>query len=242
MGFLTGGEKYRDLGNMYTFAAMEYQSRQRDAEFGRNLLSNIRQARLARSQLDFSNSVEGITTSSSYGATANISSTLAGEYGYAIDTSRRLATIQGFQYLAGEAYEKANTMDRRSATAGQILGQAMGYLGGGIGYAIANEGSKELGAFIGSGVGAASSLPIAENLGADSAAKRGTLQGSINSFLNVSSIAASKYLKEKGIDINSKDIVESGGSNSYARYTQGNTTYFRDSQSQGYVTIKGLMQ
>lgn len=225
MGFLTGGKKWKKYGDNYTFMSIQEQNNLRDMEFGRNLLSNIRQARLARSELAFSNFSDDAMVSSSYGATANIDSTLAGEYGYAIDTSRKLEQIQNLNYLAQESYEKAATMDRRAGTAGQIIGA----VGTAVGYAVGGPVGGAIGGALGTGTTAA--------LGGGDAAIQGSISGGVNTWTSM----YSSYNKQSTTSNKQPSVMETGGTSSSASWIQGGRRYYVSDQGYGYSNIRGLM-
>lgn len=225
MGFLTGGEKWKKYGDNYTFMSIQEQNNLRDMEFGRNLLSNIRQARLARSELAFSNFSDDAMVSSSYGATANIDSTLAGEYVYAIDTSRKLEQIQNLSYLAKESYEKAATMDRRAGTAGQIIGG----LTTAIGFAVGGPVGGAIGGAIGAGTTSA--------LGGGNAAVQGAISGGVNTWTDM----YSSYNMQMPTSNKQPSAMETGGTRSYASWIQDGRRYYVSDQGYGSSNIRGLM-
>ncbi len=108
-----------------------YQDAQSIENFGRELLSNIRQERMARSQLEFINQVEGVDMSSQAGAIANVDSGLASEEGYAYRYSQRLENIQYWNKVATENWEKYAKSVKRAKTNATIAVTAAGALAGG---------------------------------------------------------------------------------------------------------------
>lgn len=225
MSFLSGGDKWRQYGETYQILSQQQQDLLRDQEFGRNLLSNIRQARLARSELAFSNFSDDVMTSSSYGATANIDSTLAGEYGYAIDVSKRLETIQNLNYLAQESYDKAATMDERSGIAGSLIG------------AVTTAAGVAIGGPVGGLIGASIGVGGTSALGGGSVARRSAL----SSALNTGASSFSKLFTTTSNTQNSNVISDIGGVSSSANYTSNGRRYYISDQGFGYSNIKGLM-
>lgn len=161
MGIYSSGNKWRTRAKGAEAQAVELTNRQSDIDFGRQLLANIRQQRLQIAQARFQNVLAAETTSSSSarGAEAEINSTLAGEVGYAYDTSKRLQQISGLQQLANNYYKKyqkqqktrSNAIQATAIVAGALAGGALGIYGLGVG---ALQGAG-LGANIGHGIGKA---------------------------------------------------------------------------------------
>lgn len=121
----------KNLAMTYQHMQVDLKNQQRDVDFGRQLLSNIRQHRLASEEIRFTSSSDDYITSSAAGAQANISSTLADEVGYAYDTGVRQEQIQQYAQMEedawGDYYEsKAKAQQATMAVA------AVGALAGGI--------------------------------------------------------------------------------------------------------------
>lgn len=161
MGIYSSGNKWRTRAKGAEAQAVELTNRQSDIDFGRQLLANIRQQRLQIAQARFQNVLAAETTSSSSarGAEAEINSTLAGEVGYAYDTSKRLQQISGLQQLANNYYKKyqkqqktrSNAIQATAIVAGALAGGALGIAGLGVGVL---QGAG-VGAIIGHGIGKA---------------------------------------------------------------------------------------
>lgn len=106
----------------YESLASRLEGQQRDIDFGRTLLSNIRQERIARAQLRASSYSDDTVSSSGMGAVANIDSSLAGEMGYSYDTSERMEKIQKYQQDAAAQWKKYQKSIQKAGIAGQIMG------------------------------------------------------------------------------------------------------------------------
>lgn len=101
-------------------------------DFGRDLLQNIRQERIAASQLAFANHIEGVNTSSAAGAASNVRSGLASEVGYAYRYSQHLEDYQNYNRIATEQWEKYAKSVKKAKTNATIAVAAAGALTGGL--------------------------------------------------------------------------------------------------------------
>lgn len=163
MGIFSSGIKHKDRGKYYESLAKNEQLIQRDIDFGRELLANIRQERIARSELEFYNTSDDFVSSSQMGAIGNIESSLADTVGYAYDTSKRAERIQRYMSQAQQAYKKYAKQQKRrgqaiqmtAIAAGVLTGGALGALGGVGGAAAGTVKAAIAGASIGSSVGSA---------------------------------------------------------------------------------------
>lgn len=173
MSIYSGGEKYYRLAEGVNAKAYNLQKQQQYEEFNRSLLSDVRQARIAAATLQQNNYSEEFTGSGSNAAVANIYSNLAGSYGYAINSSKRLAEIQTLNTMASKLQKKGQKRDKRSAQAAQITAVALGAIGGFAGAALAGTMgvSAATGAAIGSTVGNATAVGGVYAMGGGKAAK-----------------------------------------------------------------------
>ena len=158
MGIFSSGSKWKNAARNALKNAQRIEYYQRDLEFQRGLLSNIRQNRLARSQLELGNYSDSYTSSSSAGAMANINSPLAGEIEYSYSTSQRMQEIQDYQEQAQDYMEKYAKQQKKKATAFSIAGIALGAVTGGLGAGLAAGGMTAAGgaitgATMGQGIG-----------------------------------------------------------------------------------------
>lgn len=126
--------KYRAQGALESARALTEQ--QSDIEFRRQLLSNIRQERIARAQLDSGNYSDDFISSSAAGATANIDSSLAGETLYAYGSSKRLDQIQDYnqkaEYYNRKYQKKLKKKSGVYSVVGGTIGAAVGFVGSGF--------------------------------------------------------------------------------------------------------------
>lgn len=154
--------KYRAQEALASAQALTEQ--QQDVEFRRQLLSNIRQERMARAQLETGNYSDDFSSSSAAGATANIDSSLAGESLYAYQSSKRMQQIQNYNQQAEEYNRKYQKALKKKAgvfsIGGGVIGSVVGFVGSGF-----NPGGAIAGWQIGQGLGQVASGTGQEQLG-----------------------------------------------------------------------------
>lgn len=170
MSVLSVSSKWKNLANQAILQARGIEEEQKNIEFRRELLSNIRQHRIAEAQLNAYNESDDVTTSSGAGAMANINSAFAGELKYTYETTERAQEIQNLQRAAQEyASRYQSQVKRASKIAGTIgsITQTVGSFFGPIGQAIAY-------------VGTAGTIAL---MGGGSVAQKAALQSSVKSGL-----------------------------------------------------------
>lgn len=151
MGIYSSGNKWKARAAGEEATARALQSQQHDIDFGRSLLSNIRQQRIASAQLNLYNYSDDFVSSSAAGAVANINSSLAGDMGYAYETSERAQEIQNHLSAAQEFYKKYAKQQKTRGIAYAVTGLAAGALTGGL--AFGRLSAVATGATIGQGIG-----------------------------------------------------------------------------------------
>lgn len=129
MGIFSVDKGAKTRAMTYQHMQVDLKNQQRDVDFGRQLLSNIRQHRLASEQMRFDTYSDIGVSSSAAGGQANLASTLASEVGYAYDTGARQEKIQQYAQMEedawGEYYEsvaKAQQATMAVAAVGAIAG------------------------------------------------------------------------------------------------------------------------
>jgi hypothetical protein len=161
MGIYSSGSKWKNAARGALAQAEALEDQQRDVEFQRGLLSNIRQQRIAQAQLSLMNYSASFTSSSAAGASANIDSALAGEMKYSYESSQRAEDIQDYQQAAQQYMKKYAKQQKTRAMAfavtGAVVGGALGAAAaaaGGIAVmSTAGAAAVTAGATIGQGVG-----------------------------------------------------------------------------------------
>ena len=160
MGMYGSGSKWKNAARGALASAQALEDQQRDVEFQRGLLSNIRQQRIAQAQLSLMNYSDSFTSSSAAGASANIDSALAGEMKYSYESSQRAEDIQDYQQAAQQYMKKYAKQQKTRAMAFAVTGAiAGGVLGAAMlpaGVALASTtgaAAVTAGATIGQGIG-----------------------------------------------------------------------------------------
>ena len=167
MSALGGGGNAINKAKTSVANAESLTQEQQEIDFGRSLLYNIRQRRIATSQLQTANWSDDFVTSSAQGAQSNIDSALAGEMGYAYKTAERQQKISDY-YASAQRWAKKAEKNNRVA----------GYVGEAIG-AVATVVGAAIGGPIGAAAGAAIGTGLTSALGGKSAAVKGSVKGDI---------------------------------------------------------------
>lgn len=178
-GFLAGGEKYWRLAEGVNVANQNLSQEIAFAQGNRQLLQQIRQARLAAANADYYEdytSGEYVQTSGAPAATANIYSTFGGAYSYSVDQSLRLERLKTGQLLAGHLTSKAAKADKRAATNAKIMTAGMQTAGAVIGAVVGGP----AGAMVGQAIGQATAELTVRGLGGGKAARKAVRQESVN--------------------------------------------------------------
>ena len=150
MAFWSSGKKWKKRAESALNTVRDIEDYQSEVEFRRQLLSNIRQERIARAQLEVGNYSTTARTSSQQGALANIDSSLAGEADFSYSSSERQQQMTDLTRKAERYYKKYQKQQNRRATAFSIGGLAAGALTGGY---FGGMSGAVYGAQIGQGVG-----------------------------------------------------------------------------------------
>ena len=167
MSVLGGGGNAINKAKTAVANAESLTQEQQEIDFGRSLLYNIRQRRIATSQLQTANWSDDFVTSSAQGAQSNIDSALAGEMGYAYKTAERQQKISDY-YASAQRW--ANKAEKNNRVAGYV-GEAIG--------AVATVAGAAIGGPIGAAAGAAIGTGLTAALGGKSAAIKGSIKGGI---------------------------------------------------------------
>lgn len=195
-GFLAGGEKYWRLAEGVEAANLGLSQEIEFAQQNRQLLQQIRQARLAAANTDYyedNTSGEYIQTSGAPAATANIYSTFAGAYGYSVDQSQRMERLKAGQMYSGILTKKAAKADKRAATNAKIMTAGMQTAGAVIGGLVGGP----AGAAIGQAIGQASAEIAVRGLGGGKAARKAVRGESIKLGMNMMSQTVEDYTTEQ---------------------------------------------
>lgn len=175
---------YKHQAERYLNKATEIGNYQNEVEFRRQLLSNIRQARIARAMLEVGNYNPSADISTKQGAIANIESSLAGEADYSYSSSIRQQQMTDYTNLAQKYYNKYQKAQKKRAgtfaIGGLVAGAALGVATGGLGFGLtgtALAGAGVTGAQIGQGLG-----QIASSTGQTQLGIQNILSGAAQSY------------------------------------------------------------
>lgn len=136
MGLFSVDKAAKNQAMTYQHLQVDLQNQQRDIDFGRQLLANIRQQRIASEELRFMNYSDTATTSSAAGAQAHINSTFADELGYAYDTGERRELMQDYAQKEQDYWEEYADSVKKSQMATTALVAVAGLATGGIASAL----------------------------------------------------------------------------------------------------------
>lgn len=138
--FGSSGKKYKRAAEQALQQASDIKNYQSEVDFRRTLLSNIRQERMARAQLEQGGYSTTFRSSSQAGAIANIDSSLAGETRYGYETSYRSQRIEDLNTYAQDMYRKYEKAQQKKAGVGSIVGTVagvgLGLVTGGLGFGL----------------------------------------------------------------------------------------------------------
>ena len=186
MSIFKANKKYLSLAQMYMEQAKGIQEQQQDIDFGRQLLSNIRQYRIQQAALDIQDlGREGISVSGFQSARQGLQTQLTQPYQYAVDDAERQEEIAELQTKANQALKKYKKQAKTARTTGFITAAALGVAGGFIGGAVAAGAAGATTASIagGAAIGGAVGTAVGGGIGAASGADRhyygGVVQGGI---------------------------------------------------------------
>ena len=228
MGWLSVNNNYKYRAEGAIREAEELVEIQQEADFGKNLLSNIRQYRIAKQRLEAYGDTDDISSSTTAGVVSNVKSTLAGEVGYAYETSNRAEQIQKLQTFAQQQMNKYSQQVKRASRNADIVAYGAKIVGAAIGFVVGGP----AGAATGWQIGGMLAAPTTFVLGGDSVALKKNLGVSIASAASygIGQIGTgTQYAPaDAGVDSGTKVI-----STSYD--TAGNTFTHYDVTGQAYT-------
>jgi hypothetical protein len=146
MGLFSSGSKWKQAAREALASAQNIEDYQRDVEFQRGILSNIRQQRMAQAQLSLMNYSDSFTSSSAAGAQAMLDTGLSDVTRYSFETSQRMEEIQDYQQDAQQYMKKYAKQQKKKAAGFAVVGAVAGAVTGGLGFGL-------MGAAIGTQVG-----------------------------------------------------------------------------------------
>lgn len=201
MSIFKANKKYLSLAQMYMEQAKGIQEQQQDIDFGRQLLSNIRQYRIQQAALDIQDlGREGISVSGFQSARQGLQTQLTQPYQHAVDDTERQEEIAELQTKANQALKKYKKQAKTARTAGfitsAVLGVAGGFIGAGLaaGTAIGVTGGAAIGSVAGAGIAGG----VGEAAGADRHYYGGVVQGGLTAATVMTTAASAGFLGGAG--------------------------------------------
>lgn len=122
MSIFKANKKYLSQAYQNMSMAEMLSNEQAVIDVNRSILQNIRQERLAESQIRFAQNMEGIDTSGTAGAMGNIQSGFAEPVEYMYRTTDRMNRINRYYQSAQENLDKYQKQAKKAATVGAISG------------------------------------------------------------------------------------------------------------------------
>lgn len=231
MGWLSVNNNYKYRAEGAIREAEELVEIQQESDFGKNLLSNIRQYRIAKQRLEAYGDTDDITSSTTAGVVSNVKSTLAGEVGYAYETSNRAEQIQKLQTFAQQQMSKYSQQVKRASRNADIVAYGAKIVGAAIGFVV---GGGPAGAAAGWQIGGMLAAPTTFVLGGDSVAMKKNLGVSVAS---AASYGIGEYLGTPASTGGS--VTEAGGTSTSFAYESGGVSGSYQYTSGGRVTSSG---
>lgn len=186
MSVFAANKKYISQAMQYMYMAQGVQEEQQDIDFGRQLLSNIRQMRIQQAAMDVqSQGRDGIVNTGFTAARQGLQTQLTQPYQQATEDYERQEEIAGLQAQANQAIKKYKKQAKTARTTGYLTAAVLGAAGGFIGGAVAAGAAGATTASIagGAAIGGAIGTGIGGGIGAASGADRnyygGVVQGGI---------------------------------------------------------------
>ena len=186
MSVFAANKSYLSQAMQYMYMAQGVQEEQQDIDFGRQLLSNIRQMRIQQAAMDVqSQGREGIVNTGFTAARQGLQTQLTQPYQQATEDYERQEEIAGLQAKANQALKKYKKQAKTARTTGYITSAVLAVAGGFIGGAVAAGAASATTASIagGAAIGGAIGTGIGGGIGAASGADRnyygGVVQGGI---------------------------------------------------------------
>ena len=194
MSVFAANKKYISQAMQYMYMAQGVQEEQQDIDFGRQLLSNIRQMRIQQAAMDVqSQGREGIVNTGFTAARQGLQTQLTQPYQQATEDYERQEEIAGLQAKANQALKKYKKQAKTARTTGYITSAVLAAAGGFIGGAVAAGAASATTASIagGAAIGGAIGTGIGGGIGAVSGADRNYYGGAVQGGIAGTSIAVS---------------------------------------------------
>lgn len=207
MSVFSSGSKWKRAAQQAIMNAEELQEEQQEIDFGRAMLSNIRQQRIAQAQLTTANYSPSFTSTGAIGAASNINSALASEAGYSYSTSLRQQRISDYQADAERYMKKYAKQQKRRGIAIQATAIAAAALTGGALAALAAPAAGTAAAATYTGLTAGQGAMLGATVGGGiGKVINGDVAGSIQSGISAYSMG-SEFLSSNAMGVASKNAL-----------------------------------
>jgi hypothetical protein len=197
MSVFAANKKYLSLAMQYMHMAQGVQEEQQDIDFGRQLLTNIRQMRIQQSAMDIqSQGREGVANTGFIAARQSMQTQFTQPYQQSTEDYERQEEIAELQAKANQALKKYKKQAKTARTTGYItsavLAVAGGFLAAGAvaaGAAAAGTVATSTSLAIGAGVGGVAGGALGAAGGAAAGADRNYMGGAVSGTIAGTSIA-----------------------------------------------------
>lgn len=234
MSVFSGGEKYYRQAQGVDARAYHLEEQIAHTQTNRELLAEIRKARLAAAQQEYMmdrTSEDYIATSGQDAATANIYSTFGGAYSYSMGLNNLNAELQDMEAFSHILKKKGAKADKRAATATQITMAVLAVAGGVIGGLAAGAVAGGLSATTGAGIGIAAGGAVGAGgiraVGGGKVARKVANKAAVNYAITGATIAAGGAL------------AGGAGTGTSAATTTGDTVSMAGGISKSTATVGG---
>lgn len=225
MSVFAANKKYISQAMQYMYMAQGVQEEQQDIDFGRQLLSNIRQMRIQQAAMDVqSQGREGIINTGFTAARQGMQTQFTQPYQQATEDYERQEEIAELQAKANQALKKYKKQAKTARTTGYITAAVLGVAGGFIGGALAAGAAGATTASIagGAAIGGAVGTGIGGGIGAASGADRNYYGGVVQGGIAGTSIAVAGSAAFMGGGAAAGGVTEASGGTITTQV--GNTT------------------
>lgn len=191
MSVFKANKNYLTIAQSAMSNAKIIEEQQKDIDFGRELLSNIRQYRLQQAALEMreQSASTGVTSSSFQTANQYLQQQVSQPYQQAVYDYARDEEIAEYQRQAQSALEKYKKQAKTARTAGYITSAVLAVAGGFFGAVAAAGAAGGMGAIGGAAVGGAVGTGVGMGVGAVAGADRNYYGGAIEGGITGTTIA-----------------------------------------------------
>lgn len=191
MSVFAANKKYISQAMQYMYMAQGVQKEQQDIDFGRQLLSNIRQMRIQQAAMDVqSQGREGIVNTGFTAARQGLQTQFTQPYQQAAEDYERQEEIAELQAKANQALKKYKKQAKTARTTGYITSAVLAVAGGFIGAGLAaGAAAGTIGATGGAAVGGIAGGSLGAIGGAAAGADRNYYGGAVSGTIAGTSIA-----------------------------------------------------